>query len=69
MEQLGVDIAARQHADHDLALDVELAGEQRRETDCAAGLDHELELAERERDRAADLGVAGGDRPRPPAGG
>ncbi len=60
VEQLGVDIAARQHADHDLAIDVELAGEQRRKTYCATGLYNELELAERERDRAADLGVAGG---------
>ena len=59
VEQLGVDIAAGQHRDHDLALDVELAGEQRRKPDGAAGLDHQLELAERERDRAADLVVAG----------
>src|SRR5688572_31713624 len=61
MEQLGVDIAARQHADHDLALDVELAGEQRRKAYCSPGFYNELELAEREGDRAADLRVARGN--------
>ena len=61
MKQLGVDVAAGQHRDHDLALDVELAREQRRKPDGAAGLDHELQLAERKRDRAADLVVARDD--------
>src|SRR6266404_1792774 len=44
MKQLGVDVAAGQHRHHDLAFDVELAGEQRREPDGAAGLDHQLQL-------------------------
>ena len=61
LHQQRVDVAAGQHRHHDLALDVELASEQRRKPDSAAGLDHELQLAERKRHRAADLGVAGAD--------
>src|ERR1044072_2166870 len=60
-EQLRIDVAAGQHRHHDLAFDVELAAEQRREPDGAAGLDHELELAEGEGDRLPDLLVARGD--------
>jgi hypothetical protein len=55
VKQLRIYVAAGQHRDHDLALHVEPAGEQRREADGAARLDHQLQLAEREGDRAADF--------------
>src|SRR5262245_52618461 len=60
VEQLGIDIAAGEHRDGDLALDVYLAREQRRERDRTAGLDNELELAECKRDRLRDLLIADG---------
>ena len=39
MEQLGIDVAAREHHGDDLAAHVEPAGKQRRKTDRAARLD------------------------------
>ncbi len=61
VKQLGIDVAARQDGDDDLALYVDAAREQRRKPDGAARLDHQLQLAEREGDRAADFLVAGRD--------
>src|SRR5215470_4948884 len=60
-EQLRIDIAAGEHGDRNLVLHVDLAGQQRREPDRAARLDHQLELAESEGDRARDVLVACGN--------
>src|SRR6266481_4787701 len=58
-EQIRVDIATGEDDDDVLALDVDPAGEQGGETDGAAGLDHELQLAIGERNRGADFRVGG----------
>src|SRR5262249_46381357 len=57
-EELRVAIAAGKPRDRALAAHVDLPGEQGRQPYRPARLDHELELAKRERHRAADLGVA-----------
>ena len=44
-----------------LPRDIDAAGEQRREADRAARLDHELQLAERKRDRRAHFLIRRGD--------
>ena len=44
-----------------LPLDVDAAGQQRREADRAAGLDHQFQFAKGKSDRGADFGVGGGD--------
>src|SRR5262245_21070773 len=58
IEQLGIDVAAGEHGDRDLALDVDLARKQRGERDRAARLHHQLELAESEGHGGGDLLVA-----------
>ena len=60
-EQIGVDIAAGENDDDVLALGVEAAVEQRGETNGAAGLDHELQLAIGKGDRRGDFLVGSRD--------
>src|ERR1700716_3490885 len=57
-KQLRIDIAAREHRHSELLAHIYSAGEQRRERDRAARLDHELQFTKREGDGAADLLVA-----------
>src|SRR5262249_33442153 len=58
MEKVAVDITAGKDRNRDFAFNVDPAGEQRRERDCATRLDHELQLPKRERDRARDFLIA-----------
>src|SRR5206468_12906298 len=58
MEYVAIDIAAGEHRDRDLALDIDLARHQHGERDRAARLDHELQSTERKSDRARDLVLA-----------
>src|SRR3977135_3243999 len=57
-KQLRIDIPAREHRHSELLAHIYSAGEQRRERDRAARLDHELQFTKREGDGAADLLVA-----------
>src|SRR5215469_14864754 len=50
-EQFGVDIATREHHDHSLAGNIELAGEKRCECDRPARLDNQLQLVKCKADR------------------
>src|SRR5262249_34018912 len=58
MEKVAVDITAGKHRTRDFAFNVDPAGEQGRERDCATRLDHELQFPKRERDRARDFLIA-----------
>ena len=56
-DRFGIDVAAGEHHDRGLALDVDAAGENGGKGDGAAGLDHQLQFAEGEGNRRQRLVV------------